>query len=295
MSDPASSPPLQTLSIEFAGLVAGAAPSLVAVHSHHSRSSGFVWRSGLIVTADEALAEDGEINVVLPGGERVSSTLAGRDPTTDIALLRVEGTTPQPVALAAASAVEPGAIALVAGAREGAPVAAFGMVSFIGPGWCSLRGGQIDARIELDVSLPRYAEGGLVLNAARQPLGMAVFGPRRRVLVIPASTIERVAAQLETQGRIPRGYLGLGLQPIRLEQGSLGAMVMSVDSQGPGAAAGIRQGDILVAWDGTPVQSVQKLLRTLGPNSVGTTAVLSLTRAGEPMEARLIIGERPQA
>jgi S1-C subfamily serine protease len=295
MSDSASSLPLQLLSIEFSGLVAGAAPTVVAVHSHRARSSGFVWRPGLIVTADEALAEEGEINAILPGGEMVASTLVGRDPTTDIALLRVEGAATQPTALGAASPVAPGAIALVVGAQEGGPVAALGVVSATGPGWCSLRGGQIDARIELDISLRRQAEGGLVLDAARRPLGMAVFGPRRRVLVIPAITIERVATQLENHGRIPRGYLGLGLQAIRLDHGGVGAMVMSVDGQGPGAAAGVRQGDVVVAWDGSQVQSVQKLLRALGPNSVGTTIVLSLKRGGEPMEARLTIGERSQA
>jgi S1-C subfamily serine protease len=70
---------------------------------------------------------------------------------------------------------------------------------------------------------------------------MAVFGPRRRVLVIPSATIDRVAAKLETHGRIPRGYLGLALQPVRLDDSSTGAMVMSVDASGPGARAGVRK------------------------------------------------------
>jgi len=87
-----------------------------------------------------------------------------------------------------------------------------------------------------------------VLNAGGNAIGMAVFGPRRRVLVSPAATIERVASKLAAHGRIPRGYLGLGLQPVVIEGGEgLGAMVMSVDPQGPGALAGLRQGDILIA------------------------------------------------
>jgi S1-C subfamily serine protease len=298
MSDTASNvapppSPLQTLSAALAGLVAAAAPSLVAVHSHRSRSSGFAWRPGLIVTADEALAEDGEIGVVLPGrGEATKATLVGRDSTTDIALLRVEGAEVPPFPLEAAP-VEAGALAVAVGSREGMPVAALGAVSLAGPGWRSLRGGEIDARIELDLSLRRHAEGGPALDAAGRAFGMAVFGPRRRVLVIPAATIERVGGTLAAHGRIPRGYLGLGLQPVRLDDGGVGAMAMSVDAKGPGAAAVLRQGDVIVAWDGQPIQGVQSLLRRLGPGSVGSVVTLSGRRAGQPLEVKLTIGERP--
>ncbi len=79
MSDPASSSSLQTLSAELARLVADAAASVLAVHSHRSHASGFVWRPGLVVTADDPLAEEGEVAVKLPGGETKSATLAGRD------------------------------------------------------------------------------------------------------------------------------------------------------------------------------------------------------------------------
>jgi S1-C subfamily serine protease len=125
---------------------------------------------------------------------------------------------------------------------------------------------------------------------------MAVFGPRRSVLVIPAATIERVAAKLESHGRIARGYLGLGFQPVAVEGGEeSGVMVMSVDQQGPGAIAGIHQGDILVAWNGEPIRHVQSLLRALGPDSVGQTVMLRLRRAGETRQVSLTIAERPVA
>ena len=156
-------------------------------------------------------------------------------------------------------------------------------------GWRSLRGGEIDNRIELDASMRRSNEGGLALDATGRALGMAVFGPRRRVLVIPSATIDRVAAKLDTHGRIPRGYLGLALQPVRLDGEGVGAMVMGVDVNGPGAAAGMRQGDVMVAWDGEVIQSVRALLRALRPDSVGETIRLGLKRAGEPMEVNLQI------
>ncbi len=139
----------------LASLVARAAPHVVSVRSHRSRSSGFAWKPGLIVTAEEALAEDGEIDVSLPGGETVPARLAGRDPTTAIALLRVERT--DIPALPQADEADPraGSIAVAVGADNGAPVACFATVASVGPAWRSLRGGEIDRRIELAASLRR--------------------------------------------------------------------------------------------------------------------------------------------
>ena len=285
--------PLTNLSASLSGLVAATAPSIVAIHSHRALSSGFIWKTGMIVTADEALADEGEVAVTLSGGKRISATIAGRDPTTDIALLRADIDAVSPIALDG-SAPSAGALAVVVGGREGEAVAALGVVATSGVAWRSMRGGEIDARIELDLSLRRHAEGGLALDASGQAFGMAVFGPRRRVLVIPAATIARVAAQIEAHGKVARGYLGLGLQPVRLDRdGGVGAMVMSVAGDGPGAKAGVRQGDVLQAWDGQPIGSVNALLRALGPTSVGKTVAVSLRRGGETRAVVLEIGERP--
>jgi S1-C subfamily serine protease len=123
---------------------------------------------------------------------------------------------------------------------------------------------------------------------------MAVFGPRRRVLVIPTATIERVAPKLAEHGRIARGYIGLGLQPITIEGGEgSGLMIMSLDPQGPGARGGLQQGDILVEWNGEPIRHVQSLLRALGPDSVGQAVTVGLRRAGDRRQVPLTIAERP--
>ena len=285
---------LQSLSASLADLVARAAPGVVAVASHRSRSSGFAWREDLVVTADEALADEGEVTVMPPGGGRRRATVAGRDPATDIALLRVEGGGLAPASLHDAPQ-RPGALAVAVGAGEAGPTAALGMVGAAGPAWQSMRGGRIDARLELDLRLPRGAEGGLALDAAGQAFGMAVYGPRRRVLVIPAATVQRVAAMLERHGRVPRGYLGLRLQSVQAEGGVAGAMVMGVDPAGPGAAAGLRQGDVITGWAGQPVSGAHALLRALGPDSVGQAFGVSVMRAGEQAELTLTVGERPAA
>lgn len=291
MSDTAPSP-LETLSTALADIVALVSPSVVSVESTRSRSSGFVWRPNLIVTADEALAEEGEVTVIVAGGARHAATIVGRDASTDVALLRVEGAALPAVTLRAVP-LRAGELALAVG---GGALALWGVVAAAGPSWHSMRGGEIDARIELDVRLRRHAEGGLALDARGEAFGMAVFGPRRRTLVIPAATIDRVATQLERNGRIPRGYLGLGLQPVRAEEdGAAGAIIISVDKNGPGASAGLHQGDVVVSWDGQALSDVAALLRALGPDSVGRSVAIGLRRGGAPLQRTLTVGERPQA
>jgi S1-C subfamily serine protease len=285
---------LQELSTALQGIVAGLAPSLVSVASHRMRASGFVWRAGLIITSDESLAEEGAVRVTLPGGEDVAAEVAGRDPSTAVALLRVAHTDLPPVAMAATIPAA-GALALALGAEAGAPTVALGAVSASRGPWQSMRGGQIDGRLELDCRLRRAAEGGLAVDAAGQCFGMTVFGPRRRVLVIPSVTIARVAERLERHGRIPRGYLGLGLQPVAIDGGGRGVMVLSVDPNGPAAAADIRQGDVLTSVDGTPVGRLQPLLSALGPDSVGKLLAIELRRGGQALQTKLEIGERPAA
>ncbi|RZN34175.1 S1C family serine protease [Bradyrhizobium sp. Leo121] len=288
MSDPSV---LATFSGAMADIVARAAPAVVSVHSRRSRASGFVWKAGLVVTADEALAEEGEVIVRFADGTERPATIAGRDHTTDIALLRVETSNIAPTKLSSAVPAL-GSLALVVAAERGVPAAALGLISLVGGTWRSLRGGDIDARIELDVRLRPSHEGGLALNGSGDAIGMAVLGARR-VLVIPAATIARVASRLETHGRIARGYLGLGLQPVKLDDG-IGAMVMSVDKAGPSAAAGIRQGDVIVGWNDEKISGVRALLRALGPDSVGATVDVAVRRGGEPVRVKLTVGERPE-
>jgi S1-C subfamily serine protease len=283
---------LPALSAALADIVARTKSAIVSVHSHRARASGFIWQPGLIVTADEALADEGEVSVKLGDGTVGPASIAGRDHTTDIALLRFDTGNAAPAAL---SSVVPelGSLSVVVAAEHGVPTAALGTVSLVGGSWRSLRGGEIDARIELGVRLRHSHEGGLVLTASGEAIGMAVQGVRR-ILVIPSATIGRVAGRLETHGRIARGYLGVGLQPLKLDDG-IGAMVMSVDKSGPSAAAGIRQGDIIVGWNDEKLSGVRSLLRALGPDSVGSVVDVEIRRGGEPVRVKLTIGERAEA
>jgi len=294
MTDP-STTSLSLLSSAIAGVVARATPAIVSVHSHRSRASGFIWKPNIVVTADETLADEGEISIELSDGTVRPAKIAGRDHTTDVALLRFD--TQDDTKEIAPIKLSPdvpmlGSLSVVVAAERGLPAAALGTVSLVGGRWRSLRGGEIDVRVELDVRLRHSHQGGLVLDATGDAIGMAVLGPRR-VLVIPTATIERVAGRLETHGRIAQGYLGVGLQPVKLDDG-IGAMVMNVDRSGPSSAAGMRQGDVIVGWNDSRISGVRSLLQALGPDSVGSAVDVTVRRAGEPVRLKLTIGERPE-
>jgi S1-C subfamily serine protease len=284
--------PFADLSQSLADSVAVLAPHVVEVQSHRSLASGFFWRDGLIVTTDETLAEEGSIEVELSDGKVLGAALVGRDPATDVALLRVEESKGRAVQFSSEPA-RVGALALIVAAAESAPLAAFGMIAAVGPAWQSMRGGTIDARIELDMRLRARAEGGLAVDGQGRPFGMAVRGPRGRTLVIPAATIDRIAGQLAEHGRVPIAYLGAGLRNVPVGEGEHGVMVMTLDPGGPAAAAGLQQGDIILRFDGEPTRHAGALLRLLRATPVGSTVTLGVRRGGSPLEVAIMIGDRP--
>ncbi|WP_262268118.1 S1C family serine protease [Microvirga yunnanensis] len=303
MPDPAGFS-LGTFSDRTADLLDGIAPRLVTIHGRRrGTSTGFIWRPGLVITADEALEADEDIQVTRPDGSRVSASLVGRDPSTDIALLRVEEQPLADMALDPTDRLRPGHLIFAAGRQADGLSAAMGIVALAGGPWRSLRGGHIDRRIHLDLRLDLQSEGGVALDTGGRILGMTVLGPRGRVLVIPSETIGRVAPQLLEKGHVARGYLGLGLQPVRLDQAAAdaaglaqprGLIVISVDQDGPGQKAGIRQGDILTRWNADPVPSVRDIYRLLGPESVGRSVDLGIVRTGEHMTLAIEVRERPK-
>lgn len=155
MTEPSFLAQLSSTIVEAAAAVA---PSIVEIASTRSLATGFVWREGLIITADEALSDEGQILIEFSDGTQHPASLVGRDPSTDIALLRVEGA-PAPSAVLDQVVPRPGALVVVAAAAESASLVSFGSAIAVGPAWRSMRGGKIDARIELDVRLRRRAEG----------------------------------------------------------------------------------------------------------------------------------------
>jgi S1-C subfamily serine protease len=209
-----------------------------------------------------------------------------------------------PVATTTEASLRAGHVVVAVGNYDGAPLAALGIVALAGGAWHSVRGGTIDRLIRLDLALSPAAEGGALVDLQGRVIGMTVLGPRRRVLLIPSSTIDRTVDQLLARGHVFRGYLGAGLQSVKRERTSNGSqssdsrrgvLVVSIDPNGPTARAGILVGDIVTAWNGKPIERVREILRLLGPESVGNTVDLALIRGGAPTTLRVVIGERPVA
>ena len=278
MTDAFPADPFAAFSDRLAALTAEAAARVVAVHGRDGRArSGLLWAEGLVVTAEEALERDDELSLTLPDGRMVPATLAGRDPGTDVALLKAATGAFAPLPVAPPAALATGHVVLAVGRGEYGPGAAFGIASLVGGPWRSMRGGRLDRRIQLGLRLDPSAEGGAVLDHAGRLVGMAVPGPRRRALAIPAETIARSVEQ-----------------PVQLGEGR-GLIVVGVDPRSPAGLAGVLLGDVLAAWDGAPLGSVRDMLARLDPDSVGTTVTLELVRAGLPHRVQVRIGERAAA
>ncbi len=276
--------------------------AVVAIRLAHERHiSGMLWHSGIVVASEQSLPHQEEFELVAQGGSVLIARVVGRDPSTNIAVLRPAEPIAAPSILAGEART--GAIALAIGADgTGAASARLGLVNLAGPEWHSSRGGLIDRRIVLDVRLARREEGGPVFDAAGSTLGMSTFGPRGQVIAIPAATIERVVPQLLKDGHIARGWLGVALQAVAVpdalretaEQSS-GLMVMSVIEDGPAAQAGILPGDIILSVDGTSAVRFRKIARHFGADSIGRKAEIRLIRSGAVMAVQTTIAERRAA
>lgn len=274
-----------------------AAPLVAAIRLSKGRSlSGSLWRPDLIVASEQSLPRLDEYEIGVPGGTSGKARLVGRDPGTNIALLKLEAPAPLPSVSAAEARL--GALVIAAGSGAAGPTVRLGIVAEAGPAWRSRAGGLIDGRVVLDLSLSRGEEGGPVLDAEGARLGFTALGPRRRVLVIPSATVERVIPQLLERGYVPRGWLGAALQPVAVpdslqaEAGhKSGLMVMSLAPDGPCAKAGVLGGDILLLLDGEPLR---RLRRSLGADSIGREAELKLARGGAILSLKLRITERPR-
>jgi S1-C subfamily serine protease len=261
--------------------------------------TGIVWRSDVVIASEQSLPKIESVDVVHAGGT-ARARLAGRDDGTNVAVFKFE--TPAMAALPAASLARAGTLALAFGADgAGGVTVHLGAVTSVGPEWHSRGGGRIDQRIHLGVALSPGEEGGPVLDAAGHLLGMSTLGPRRRVLVIPVSTIERVIDPLLAHGCIERGWLGVGVQSVavpdtlRAAAGQdSGLMVMSAVSDAPAAQAGIAAGDILLQIGSVPISHARKLAAQLGPESVGRQVEVRLIRAGAIVSVGATITARPR-
>lgn len=292
---------MKELSDTLAGLVEAAGPHIVRVEARRRLpATGVVYSvDGLIVTSNHVVERDDDIQIGLADGSTQPATLVGRDPHSDVALLRVHAG-----GLDAATWEEPDQLRVghfvVALGRPGQTVqATLGIVSALGTAWRTPSGGQIERYLQTDVAMYPGFSGGPLLTASGSFAGINSSALLRGIsLTIPAPTLSRVVETLQTHGRMPRGYLGIGIQPVRLSDAlrqqtgqETGLMVMSVEADSPAAAAGLLQGDILVGLDDKPVRQVDDLQSQLTGERVGKPTPLRVIRTGEVRELTVTLSQ----
>ncbi len=276
-----------------ADLVDKIGSSLVRIDAgHRFGGTGTVWgpSSGggsLVVTASHVAERDEKIELGLPDGKTAAATLVGRDESTDFALLRVEATL-TPATFRNLDGLRVGQF-VVAAARPGKTVrATFGIVSTFGDSFQTRHGARIDRWLETDAETPIGYSGGVLVDLEGRALGITNRGLVRHAhLIVPHSTVERVVNELQAHGRVRRGYLGVGVHPVRLPGDisatlgqDVGVLVHAVEPKSHADEAGILIGDVIVALDGVKVSSPWELASVLR-DKVDQTTVLKLVRAGK--------------
>jgi S1-C subfamily serine protease len=293
---------LLSLSNDLAAAVERAAPAVVTVHARRRLpSTGIHWRPGIVVTADHTVRTGENITITAPDGRAMAAALSGRDPGTDLAVLRVEGLTSPTAAPGDDAALRMGHLVLALGYG---PRASWGVVSAVGPRWRTGRGGEIDRLVRLDLVLYPGFSGGPLVDATGRVMGVNTSGlSADGRLAIPVATVNRVTDELLRSGRVARGYLGLGMQPVRLPEAArarlglprdTGLIVVMVDPDGPAAHAGVLLGDVLLALDGQPVSDLDDVHARLGSDRIGARLEAVVLRAGVRVELGIAVGEQPR-
>jgi len=287
---------LSALSNGLASAVERAGRSVVAVHARPRFSScGVLWRPDVIVTAEHTIRREEEITVTLPDGATHPATLAGSDPGTDLAVLKLAGAALEP-AQPSALEIHPGNLVLAVGRSEDSGVnATLGIISAVSGNWRTWRGGRLDQYIRLDLNMYPASSGAAVVDPAGAVLGIATAALSRIAAVaIPAATVNRVLDEILTRGKVSRGYLGVGLRPVSVSGHQTSLIVLSVEPDGPAAKAGVLVGDILVSLGGTAVADTDDVQTALEASGVGKAIEADLLRGGEPKRITITVGERPR-
>lgn len=298
---------LHAFSDALANAVAALAPSVVAIHARRRiPASGIVWRAGYVVATDHTIRRERDITVTLNDGRQVAATLVGRDASTDLALLKLaDESVPAARRAPIHESARPGHIVLAVGRPGSAITATLGTIHATGGEWRTWQGGQMSELIRVDMSVHDGFSGSALMDSAGRVLGInSSILTRGAPATIPAATIDRVVDQLLSGGRVPRGWLGVGTQPVRLPEKvradagltqEVGLLLVNIASNSPAEAAGLFVGDTLISLAHTPTREAEDVLAILGPDTVGKTLTARIIRAGAVLEIPVVIGESPHA
>jgi serine protease DegQ len=307
---------LTQFSESLADSVSTAAPSVVQVHGAGRPASGLVFAPDIVITTMRALGREDGLQVRGHDGSALEAHLAGWDPTTSLALLRVPGLAGAPIATATAQP-RVGHLALAVGRSwSNALSASAGIVSVIGGPLRTGRRREIDQVLRTTAPMHDGFAGGALVDTAGGLLGVITSTRiRGTTVVIPASIAWKAASSVLEHGGLKRGYLGIAGQPVRLDSRGLdsrsadlstsakatedrqvgaGLLVAAVTMDSPAAAAGLLVGDIILALDANPIESPEDLFDLLWGNRVGSEVQLDVLRGGVATQVPITVGERPK-
>ncbi len=293
---------LSNLSNTLVAAVETAGPSIVRVEARRRMpASGVAWSSdGVIVTAHHVVEFDDNITIGLPDGSEVTASLVGRDPTTDIAVLRATGARLTPPTWAGAETLKVGYLALALGRPVETIMATLGIVSALRKDWRTPAGGRFDYYLQTDVVMYPGFSGGPLVDTAGRFLGLNSSALLRGVsLTIPTGTVASVVETLLAHGHVRRGYLGVGAQVVRLPAAlaqqlgqETGLLLGSVEPDSPAERDGLFMGDTIVAVEGHAVCHLDDLLTLLTGDRVGQAVAVRIVRGGQVQEVKVVVGEQ---
>lgn len=294
---------LAQVSEGMADAVETAAASTVLVSGRRRiPASGIAWSAeGVIVTADHVIERD-EVEVVLPDGAKHSAAIVGRDPGSDVAVLRVAGAVLTAAQQAPEGSARVGSIVLAVGrpTTEG-PMASLGVIGAVGGPWRTFRGTEVEGYLRSDTTFYPGFSGGPLIDAQGRVVGMNSSRLGRGAgLTIPAGAVARIAADLLAGGKVRRAYLGISSQVAKLPAAlsalaggrETGLLVVSVEPGSPADTGGVLMGDILVELAGQPMPDTDALQAQLGPSRIGQATPASVLRGGELRQLTITVGER---
>jgi len=294
---------LVAFSNAMADAVAKAGASVVTVDARRRMpASGIAYEKNLVLTAEHVVERDDDIRILLPDGSDVPAAVAGSDPGSDLALLRINSGGLVPAEPAAQEA-RIGQIALALGRPTSEGIqASLGVVSAIGGPVRTGHGGLLERYIRTDtIPYPGFS-GGPLVDASGRILGVNTSGLMRGgALTIPVSLAWQAAASLVQHGSVRRGFLGIRSQPVAIpaaqqkalgREQATGLLLVGVEDDSPAMAGGLMVGDILVGLAGQPVTDPDELLARLVGQIVGQPTPVEVLRGGQPARIEVKIGER---
>jgi S1-C subfamily serine protease len=296
---------LETLSNDFAAAAEAVGSSVAAIYGRRwMPSSGIQWRKGFIVTAHHSIRREEDITVVAAGGKSFKANLAGRDPSTDLAILKVSEESALRIPSFGDGGLKLGHVVLALGRSRGSNlVASAGVVGGISGEWQPRRGARVDQHIRLSLELYPGFSGGPLVNAQGKVVGINTRGlSRGRAVTIPLATVNRIVDELIEKGHIAKPYLGLAMQPVAVPEslrgkapgaGNSAVLVVHVEPAGPADKAGVLLGDVVVELQGKPVEDTGDIQQLLGSAKIGDTVAATVLRGGAPVKLSITLADRP--